>query len=372
MKFICQKCGKEYTEDDYKWRCDCGGYLVAEYESAITKEDIKKERLNMWRYDAAYPIKYEDLKVTYNEGMTPLVRVSGAECSLRIKMDSLMPTGSFKDRGTVMVVNYLLNHGVTKITEDSSGNAGASVAGYCALGKIDCDIYIPEGTSYGKTVQIRAYGANVYEIGGTREDVAAAAQKDQRSYAGHNWHPLFIEGTKSLAYELWEQNRFEAPENIISVAGNGSVILGIYNGFKTLLRCGQIKKMPRLFVAQAENCNPIYRLYKGMSADLSYQKTIAEGIALTRPNKAQMVVDAVRDTNGEVVAVSEREIMEAVKDEAKLGFFVEPTSATAYAGLRKLIKERVLSARDDVIMLVSGNGLKASNEIAELMEQGDE
>ena len=174
MNFICPRCGRSYPSDDLRWRCDCGGFLMTDHVARITREDIKAERFNMWRYDAAYPISYEDLSVTFDEGLTPLVKIPAPGCRLRAKMDSLMPTGSFKDRGTVMVVNFLLHHGAAKITEDSSGNAGASVAGYCALGKIACDIYIPKGTSYGKTVQIRSYGAAVHEIEGTREDVAAA------------------------------------------------------------------------------------------------------------------------------------------------------------------------------------------------------
>lgn len=370
MKFICRNCNREYPEDELRWRCDCGGYLMADYSAPISKEDIKADRFNMWRYDTAYPISYEELSVTFNEGLTPLVKVPDSPCRLRAKMDNLMPTGSFKDRGTVMVVNYLLKHGVTQITEDSSGNAGASVAGYCALGKIDCEIYIPKGTSYGKTVQIRSYGAKVHEVEGTREDVAAAAQKRSRSYAGHNWHPLFIEGTKSLAYELWEQNHFEAPENIVAVAGNGSTILGLYYGFKNLLDNRQIEKMPRLFAVQALNCNPIYRMYKGIADGQPFAKTVAEGIALAAPNKGMLVVNAVRDTGGEVLCADESEIVAALKETAAQGFFVEPTSATAYAGIKQLAARGVLGRQDDVIMIVSGNGLKASVEITELYKKG--
>ena len=134
MIFVCSRCKKEYGEEEAKWRCDCGGYLSCKREVSFKKEDIRPERFNMWRYDAAYPLKYEELAVTYQEGMTPLAECPKAPCRLRIKMDQLMPTGSFKDRGTVMVVNYLLKRGAKRIVEDSSGNAGASVAGYCALG----------------------------------------------------------------------------------------------------------------------------------------------------------------------------------------------------------------------------------------------
>ncbi len=368
MKFKCSKCGSIYEETDSIWQCDCGGYLSCEINPVFTKEDIKTERYNMWRYDFAYPLKYEDLTATYNEGLTPLVKVPTEICNLRAKMESLMPTGSFKDRGTVMVVNYLNKKGVEKITEDSSGNAGASVAGYCALANIPCEIYVPKSTSKGKLIQMKAYGASIYEIDGTREDVATAAQKYSESYAGHNWHPFFIQGTKSLAYELWEQSGFKAPENIIASAGNGSVILGLYYGFKELLNNKQVDKLPRLFAVQAENCNPIYREYMGTNMDEPFKPTIAEGISLRTPNKGSKVVEVVKETGGEVLSIKEENIIAAVKTIANLGFYVEPTSAAAYAGLENLCEREILKSDDDVIWVISGNGLKANAEIGELLD----
>lgn len=375
MVFVCNTCKKEFQEDQIKWRCDCGGYLSCKREVSFTKKDIKSDRFNMWRYDAAYPLQYEDLAVTYQEGLTPLVKWPGAVCQLRVKMDSLMPTGSFKDRGTVMVVNYLLKKGAKKIMEDSSGNAGASVAGYCALGKIPCDIFVPAGNSAGKLTQIRAYGANIHPIEGDREAVARAAQQYPEEYAGHNWHPMFLEGTKSIAYELWEQNGFQAPENIVCVAGNGSTILGIYYGFQDLLKNCQVERMPRLFAVQAKNCNPIYREFVGDTSQPESLPTIAEGIALRFPNKGSDVVKAVKNTNGEVLCVDEEEIAFAAEKMAQNGFYVEPTSATAYAGLLELMRHNTLGETSDVIMMISGNGLKASVELAELLKdnhkQGD-
>lgn len=367
MIFVCNTCKKEFQENEMKWCCDCGGYLSCKREVRFTRKDIKTDRFNMWRYDAAYPLQYEDLAVTYQEGLTPLVRWNDAICQLRIKMDSLMPTGSFKDRGTVMVVNYLLKKGAKKITEDSSGNAGASVAAYCALGKIPCDIFVPAGNSMGKLIQIQAYGANIHPIAGEREAVAEAAQQYPEAYAGHNWHPMFLEGTKSIAYELWEQNGFQAPENIVCVAGNGSSILGIYYGFQDLLKNFQVEKMPRLFAVQAENCNPIYKEFIEDISETEFRPTIAEGIALRFPNKGSDVVKAVRDTGGEVLSVSDEQITAAAKKLAGNGFYVEPTSAAAYAGLMTLVQRNILCETSDVIMMISGNGLKANVELAELL-----
>ncbi|WP_368654990.1 threonine synthase [Ornithinibacillus sp. 4-3] len=369
MSLVCDNCHKIYKEDNIQWRCSCGSYISYKYSPSFTKEDIISNRFNMWRYDFAYPLKYGELTVTYNEGLTPLVNVPTTKCRLRAKLDNLMPTSSFKDRGTVMVVNSLIKHNVQKITEDSSGNAGASVAAYCALANIQSEIYVPKGTSIGKLAQIQAYGALIHEIEGNREDVAAAAQKDSESYAGHNWHPLFIQGTKSLAYEIWEQNNFESPKNIISVAGNGSAILGIYYGFKELLDNRQISNIPRLFVVQAKNCNPIYREFFNIGDPLSFSNTIAEGIALSSPNKGSQVVAAVRNTAGQVLDVSEEEIISAVKELATKGFYVEPTSAAAYAGICQLVNEGTFQIDDDVVMMISGDGLKASSTISKMINE---
>lgn len=367
MPLLCTKCGKSYTEAiTIPWKCSCGGYLHYDFMPVFNKEDIHSDLYSMWRYDFAYPLKRKEIIVTYNEGFTPLVDSRYKKCHLQLKMDNLMPTGSFKDRGTVMVVNYLLKKGISRITEDSSGNAGASVAGYCALGGIPCDIFVPKGNSRGKLIQIQAYGATIHEIDGSREDVAVAAQQDKEAYAGHNWHPMFIQGTKSLAYELWEQNHFKSPENIITVAGNGSCVLGLYQGFQELLFNKMITKIPRLFVVQAQNCNPIFRMYAKEEDNASFLPTIAEGIALTKPNKGREVVNAVMKTGGKVVSVEESEIIWAVKELAFSGFYVEPTSAAGYAGLNRLLEEQDITLKDSVIMMISGNGLKAGTEIEKL------
>lgn len=369
MRFKCSKCGREYQDSDLRWRCACGGSLSCKFTPVFTKEQIRDDRHSMWRYEGIYPLRYEDISITYEEGFTPLIQIRSEDCRIRVKMDQLMPTGSFKDRGTVMVVNYLKNHGVTMITEDSSGNAGASVAGYCALGGIPCEIYVPRGNSAGKLTQIRAYGASIYEIEGNREDVAVAAQEKSASYAGHNWHPLFIQGTKSLAYELWEQNGFKAPEQIVVSAGNGSTALGIYYGFRELFDNGQITRIPRLFVVQAEKCNPIYRTYKGLPLKERYESTIAEGIALSQPNKVSQIITAVEESGGDILCVTEAEIRSALKELALRGIYAEPTSSAAYAGIRKLCREQVLKKNDEVIMIISGNGLKAGNEIEKLIKE---
>ena len=157
-----------------------------------------------------------------------------------------MPTGSFKDRGMTVMVSYLKSRGVTEVLEDSSGNAGASLSAYCAAAGMRCRILVPETASYPKIAQIAACGADVVTIRGSRQDVADAALAMSREifYASHNWQPFFAEGTKTLAYELWEQLGFRAPDSVVVPVGYGANVLGCDRGFSELLRSGEIARAP--------------------------------------------------------------------------------------------------------------------------------
>jgi len=367
MKFACAQCDNIYPCDQPRWRCDCGGYLKLEQNVSFTKEDIVAERLDMWRYEKAYPIPYREVGVSFNEGMTPLVPVKWGNYNLRVKMESLMPSGSFKDRGTVMAVNYLKNLGVSHIAEDSSGNAAASAAAYCALGGIECSVYLPAGTSSGKILQTRAYGARVYPVAGTREDVAAAAQAHGQSYAGHNWHPMFEAGYKSIAYEIWEQSGFRAPDAVFAPCGGGGLTLGLSKGFGELLRSGQIAKLPKIFAVQPENCDPIYRMFHDIQGEFVPAPTIAEGTSIAKPVKIKEIVDAVRVSGGKMVSVTDAQTLEALPIAWRCGIYIEPTSATAVAAYVKMQSNGEITSEDDAVIIASGNGLKATEKIQSLV-----
>lgn len=369
MKYLCKHCNNTYDSSQLIWQCKCKHSLWLDYKVEFHKSDIVKNDLSMWRYDKAYPIKKGELSATFNEGLTPLARINFMDRNLLVKMDSLMPTGSFKDRGVIMVINYLKKMGVKIITEDSSGNAGASNAAYAALADIKCNIYVPKGTSSGKLAQTKLYGANIFEIDGSRDDVATAAQNSINGscYAGHNWHPMFVQGTKSVAYEIWEQNNFNAPDNIVCSVGNGSTLIGMYLGFYELLCSGEIKKMPRLFGVQAENCNTIYRAFNNLPLNYKTSPTIAEGIALYRPSKVDEVVKMVKYTKGLMLSVTEGEIISALKTISHKGFYIEPTSAAGFAGMIKLIDENIIKKNEITAITVSGTGLKATDKILKVI-----
>jgi len=272
---------------------------------------------------------------------------------------------------TVMV-SYLKSRGIEHVLEDSSGNAGASLSAYAAAAHMRCRILVPETASYPKIAQIAACGAEVVTVRGSRQDVADAALRHSKQifYASHNWQPFFVEGTKTLAYELWEQLGFRAPDNVVVPLGYGSNVLGCERGFAELQRNGEIAAMPRLFGVQAANCAPYYASYKAGVQHLvptTVTTTVAEGIASSRPTRIAEVLAAVRQSGGGIVAVSEEEIVAALGGLARRGMYVEPTSAAAAAGLSQLLCSGAISADQTTVLVLTGSGLKASERIGQLL-----
>jgi len=291
------------------------------------------------------------------------------------KLDFMMPTGSFKDRGMTVMVSYLRSRGLERVLEDSSGNAGASLSAYAAAAGMACRILVPETASYPKIAQIAACGAEVMTIKGSRQDVAEAAlaQSAEIFYASHNWQPFFLEGTKTLAYELWEQLGFTAPDNVVVPVGYGSNVLGADRGFAELLRNGEVGARPRLFGVQAARCAPYEAAFGAGAEELvptPIASTIAEGIATARPTRVAEVLRAVRQTGGAIVAVEEAEIVEALRALARRGLYVEPTSAVAAAGLTRLLATGAIRSHETTVLVLTGSGLKASATIGELLQLG--
>jgi threonine synthase len=369
--YRCAACGTIYPADRPLWRCDCGSHLDLEPGPGIGRADIVSADASLWRYRAGLALGGPP-KVTLGEGWTPLVTRHWDGVPVQFKLESQMPTGSFKDRGTAVMLNHLLEVGVGPIHEDSSGNAGSSIATYAAASGLRCRIYVPAAAPRGKIVQIAASGAEVRAVPGTRQAVteAALAAIDESFYASHNWHPFFIEGTKTLAYELWEQLGFTVPDNILVPTGYGSNILGLDRGFDELARQGEIARRPRLFAVQAENCAALAAAWAAGAADyvpFAPGPTIADGIATVKPVRTAEVLSALRRSGGGVAAVPEGEIAPALKALGRLGLFVEPTAATAAAALTGFLRNGTIRADQTTIVVLTGHGLKATDKIGELL-----
>lgn len=303
----------------------------------------------LWKYHPQIPIFNKSNIVSFGEGITPVVTEKWGNKTVHLKLEFMFPTGSYKDRGATVLLSKIKELGVNEIVEDSSGNAGCAIACYAARANIKAHIYVSEFASPAKIKQMKNYGAQVHIIKGTREDVAIAAKLAAQNlyYASHSYNPFFFEGTKTFAYEIWEQCK-NLPEEIIFPVGNGTLIIGTYIGFCELKNAGLISQIPQLSVAQASNC-------KALTSDdiLSFTPTIAEGIAVKNPIRKNQIVDIVKVTNGLFYEATEEEIKAEIHRINKLGYYIENTSAVATSVYHK-------SPNNHILIPLTGHGLKNS------------
>jgi threonine synthase len=338
-------------------------------QATFPREAIAKRPATMWRYREALPIP-EGFEVTLGEGMTPLlplperVRESGrltarvrGDSRVMLKLDSLHPSGSYKDRGVSVMVSQCGRLGLSHVVEDSSGNAGSSFALYCAAAGIACDIYVPESTSPAKLTQVLTSGARLVRVPGDRQATSDAIWEaaQRHYYVSHAWNPFFFHGTKTFAFEVCEQLGWRAPEAVVVPTGNGTLLLGCWIGFDELRRAGVIDRVPRLIAVQAAHCAPL-------AGATAYTPTVAEGIAIPRPIRREQCLAAVRETGGRIVVVSESETIDALRAAIRAGLYIEPTCATALAALAQLH-----DVAGTIVLAITGHGLKTNDTIAKLL-----
>ncbi len=322
--------------------------------------------MSLWRYRSTFPINADTPPITLNEGITPILPLYPSDASHYVKLDYLCPTGSYKDRGASVLITYLKSLDVTEIVEDSSGNAGAALAAYAARAGIRCTIYCPETTSKSKLNQISAYGAELELILGNRMATTEAVKKVAQNtcYASHNWHPVFLEGTKTIAFEIIEQLHGLSPTHVICPVGFGSIYLGLYIGFKELYDAGIIEHLPRLLGVQPETCCPIYNAYRNRTPTITRMSqtapTLAEGITAELPIRADQILDTIRNTNGAFTTVNDTDIRTGQKELAERGIYVEPTSAVIIKAYQKFQQEGIINSGGTTVSILTGSGLKAT------------
>ncbi len=319
----------------------------------------------MWRYRKTIPILDDESIVTLGEGGTPLIEIDFGKRSALVKQEQLMPTGSFKDRGASVLVSHMKGLGIKQAVIDSSGNAASAVAAYSARAGIACDVFIPAGTAAGKCAQIRAYGAHLHEIRGSRAETARAALKYavRTYYASHYWNPFFFQGIKTLSYEIYEQLDGRAPDTIILPCGNGTLVLGAYIGFCDLVSARIIPRMPRIIAVQSAACAPVFHAFRRRlkhAVRISPRPTLAEGIAIAEPLRSADILRAVGEARGSIMAVNEHEIERALRLMLERGFYIEPTAAVAVAGLVRYLP--YARKNEIVVSVFTGHGLKTSEK----------
>lgn len=366
-KLCCSKCRTSYSIEEPLWHCPhegCGGLLDIQFEPAFPLEKIAGRKPNLWRYREAIPITDDAPIVSFAEGFTPLINVTIAGQRILIKQEQLFSTGSFKDRGASVLITQVKALGIKRVVEDSSGNAGSAIAAYCANAGIECDIFVPETTSQGKLIQISLYGAHLHEIPGSREDTAAAAvlAAEKHYYASHSWNPFFFQGTKTFAFEVCEQLGWRAPDTVILPVGSGTLLLGAWIGFNELKTANIIAKIPTLIGIQSANCAPLYHAFIENSQEIPVikgEKTLAEGIAIASPIRGKQILEAVRNSNGYFITVTEKEIKETLLEMCGKGYYIEPTSASTIAGIKKYARQCNNKEDELIVSAFTGIGLKS-------------
>ncbi len=321
---------------------------------------------SMWRYRSFLPIQDEPA-VTLSEGATPLLPFARESKNLVVKAEYSNPTGSFKDRGSSVLLTWahavMRDAGLSRVNEDSSGNAGASIAAYCARAAVDCDIFVPERVSEAKAKQIEFYGANIHKVRGPRDRLSEAAQNIGRDglYAGHVWNPHFTEAMKTVAFEIAEELAWYAPDVIFAPTSAGTLLLGVIRGFQQLASCDIIPTMPKIVAVQTEQVSPVYHAFRGEEYKPPSEVTsIADALISTKPLRLREMVQDLKDCKGDVEIVSEEQTIEARRELAAKGFFVEPSSATAFAAHKKWTANKGLGSDSRACLILTGTGLKSS------------
>ncbi len=356
----CAECAAQYMPDMNRLTCAaCAAPLDVAYTNATVALD-----------SIPTPLNHPRRGIIMGEGNTPSASLPWIANRLGIdalyaKLEFMNPTGSFKDRGTAVMMLMAAEMHAREVVADSSGNAGASVAAYAARAGIKAHIFVPASAPAAKLGQIAVYGATTHPIEGSRQDVTDAAvdfaHQNELVYVSHNLSPYFLEGTKTFAYEIVREFDGALPDHIIIPVGNGSLLIGAYKGFAELQRAGVIDKSPRLHAVQARAVMPLVAAFAGdaPAPDNNSGTTIAGGIAVANPPRLKQSLRALRDTGGSAIAVSDENIRQwhaLLASEG--GIFAEPTSAAAFAGLEALIEQGMISQCDFALVPVTGFGLK--------------
>lgn len=364
MEFVCERCGRRESVATRAPRCSCGGLWNLDYQAPkFDPEWIDRDEWSQFRYRRFMALADESWRgVTLGEGMTPIVRFDD---DVLLKLDYCMPTLSFKDRGAAVLVAHCKSIGVTRVVQDSSGNAGNSVAAYCGRAGIQCEIFVPEGTSPKKIAMIRSHGAAVQIVPGSRDHCAdvcrAKVEQEGVYYANHVYNPFFYEGTKTYLYEVFEQLH-RIPENMVIPVGNGTLFLGAIRALEELLQSGAIKKMPQIIAVQSERCDPLLqamRLGLPHPADVTPSPTMAEGIAIGKPMRGETILAYAQTYGVRFVHAPEETILAARAALAAKGVFCEHTTAANYAAYLQYCAQ--YGRTRDCLITMCGAGLKSEH-----------
>jgi threonine synthase len=383
----CPDCGRSYDAGpDEPWRCGCDAPLEIDAAPSLPSTPpvaLDRDR-GLWAFADWLPVAP---RATLGEGWTPLVDAPAFDCAF--KLEYVFPSGSFKDRGATATLSRAAGLGVRTVVDDSSGNAGAAIAQYAARAGIDARIYVPADVKPAKLAAIERVGADPVRVEGDRAAVTDACvdavERGEGWYASHAWNPAFFAGTSTFAFELAAQRGWTAPDAVVLPVGHGTLLLGAFRGFRALADAGLIAREPRLFAVQAAGVAPVADAVGSEAAAAATEalggdrtadtadaadddavatgrasdaNELADGIQIEHPARRSELLRAIRETDGDAVAVGEATTREALARLRRAGFYVEPTCAAAPVGLAAYREAGILDA-DDVVVVLSGSGLKS-------------
>ncbi len=372
---VCVKCGAEYEATPTITTCKkCNGILDIKYDYIKIKQRLDRKKLSeckdpsIWRYTEFLPVSGESKCRKLRVGGSPLYEVDRLADELGIKKlyikdDGINPTASLKDRASAMAVVKAEEAGMTTIACSSTGNAASSLAGNAAAAGFKTYIFVPERAPKGKVSQLMIFGANVISVQGSYEDTFRISAEAIDRFGWYNRNaainPYLMEGKKTVALEIAEQLNFEMPDYLAISVGDGCTIAGVWKGLTDLYHAGFIDKLPKLISTQASGCYPINRAI--MEDAIWYpmeENTIADSIAVGVPRNPDKALNAIRESQGIVVNVSDDEILAAMRLLGKYGIFGEPAGVAGTAGLKKAIENHMIPSDASVVSVVTGNGLK--------------
>jgi threonine synthase len=360
LKIECTSCRQVLSSGEITFRCPiCGGTFDYAEPIKFDADLVDNSMPGIWRYRNSFGLPEELEPVSLGEGNSPLIwdEVNGRRVAF--KLDYLNPTGSYKDRGTTVLISYLAYMGIESAVEDSSGNAGASFAAYTSRAGVRGKVYVPAYASGPKRAQIEAYGGELVPVPGPRSKASEAVEKAALSgevYASHVYQPYVFPGYATVVYELVIQLG-GVPGSVIAPVGQGSFLLGMAHGFEALQNAGLVSHFPQLVGVQSLACAPLWTIAnygKEALQGIEEGETVAEGIRIRHPLRGEEVVKAVFSSNGYLAAVEEGDILPARDELASRGFYVEPTSAVVWPALLELFDK----LNDPIVIVLTGSGLK--------------
>ena len=375
----CANCGKRSEANVIHNLCtECGKPLLVRYDlekaaATLNKNSLKTREASLWRYREVLPVEDEENIVSFGEGWTPLLKADRLAASLEIELELFIkdegqnPTQSFKARGMAAAVSMAKELGVKKLAVPSAGNAASAMAAYAARAGMEANIFMPADTPRANIVECRETGVNVTLIDGLITDCGriVAERKEAEGWFDVSTlkEPYRVEGKKTMGYELAEQLDWRLPDVIIYPTGGGTGLIGMWKAFDEMQQMGWIgDKRPRMVTVQSATCAPIVQAFnegKRFADEFENASTVASGLRVPKAIGDFLILDALRASGGTAVAVTDRELVDAVGEiGAAEGVFCAPEGAACLPALRKLIADGAVNAGETVVLFNTGSGIK--------------